>query len=213
MTLCLPILIIVMPRNAQVPSAFFKSTDVVGLAEQLLGKKIVTHVSGHITSGMIVETEAYRGPEDQASHAYQNKRSSRTETMFAEGGTIYIYLCYGIHHLLNIVTGPINCPHAILIRAIEPLEGVSTMMARRHLKKIQPNLTAGPGCLTKALGLHRGHNGTIVNQGPIYLEHYRHVPKAHILKSPRVGVGYAKEHQHLPWRFRIKDNPWTSVAS
>lgn len=183
------------------------------LAQQLLGQKIITHIDGKLTSGMIVETEAYQGPEDKASHAYLNRRTPRTETMFAPGGVLYVYLCYGIHSLVNIVTGPKDVPHAVLIRAIEPLEGLEVMLKRRKMHKVTPKLTSGPGCLSQALGLNCSHDGVSLDSSLVWIEKHKTIVLSNQMASSRVGIAYAKEHQHLPWRFRIKNNPWTSPAA
>ena len=122
------------------PAHFYTRPDVVQVAKDLLGKYLVTNFEGQVTSGKIVETEAYRAPDDRASHAFGNRRTARTEVMFAEGGHAYVYLCYGIHHLFNVVTGPSEMAHAVLVRAVQPVDNVELMLARR--------LTAGPGSLT-----------------------------------------------------------------
>lgn len=193
---------------------FYLDLDVVAISKALLGKVLVTKIGEkHYTSGMIVETEAYKAPEDRASHAFNHRRTARTETMYCEGGTAYIYLCYGIHHLFNIVTGPINIPHAVLIRAIEPFDGIPTMLKRRHLETVKPSLTAGPGALTQALGITTKLDGVKLFSKPIWVEDINiKISPSEVIASRRVGVAYAKEHQHLPWRFRIKNNPWTSKA-
>jgi DNA-3-methyladenine glycosylase len=130
------------------------------------------------------------------------------------GGITYIYVCYGIHHLMNVVTGPPEMPHGVLIRGIEPVEGVDIMLARRQLPYLQHRLTTGPGSLTQALGISRVHNGfALTGNSPIWIEDRKIViPSRCIMQSPRVGVGYAQEHQYRPWRFRIKNNSWTSPA-
>ena len=129
--------------------AFYRRKDVVKIAQELLGKVLVTNFGGVRTSGIIVETEAYAGATDKASHAYKSRRTARTEVMYMNGGTAYVYLCYGIHHLFNVVTNIQDEPHAILIRAIEPLEGIDAMLARRGKEVLQPLLTAGPGALSR----------------------------------------------------------------
>lgn len=191
--------------------SFFLQDDVISISKDLLGKFIITNINGYTTSGMIVETEAYKGPEDKASHAYNNKRTPRTETMFKTGGIAYIYLCYGMHHLFNIVTNKSNIPHAVLIRAIEPIDGINTMLTRRNFKQIKKQLTAGPGILTKALGISIKHNGISLLEDKIWIEDRGiSFTDNEIIKSPRVNIAYAKEHAKLPWRFRVKKSPWTS---
>lgn len=190
------------------------SEDVVSLAQILLGATITTHFDGVVTSGIIIETEAYKAPEDKGSHAYGNKRTKRTETLFAEAGTSYVYLCYGIHHLFNIVTGPKDIAHAVLIRAIEPSLGKDDMWTRRSIKSKGYSITNGPGKLSQALGIKTAHNGiNLLSDGsPIKITlPERQLSSKEIIASPRVGIAYAKECAHWPWRFRIKENPWTSV--
>ena len=137
----------------------FMDNDVVELSRQLLGYRLCSDIEGCFTSGVIVETEAYRAPEDKASHAYGNRRTNRTEVIFGKGGMSYVYLCYGIHHLFNVVTGPIGTAHAILIRALEPADGLSIMRIRRGPSKQDNQLTNGPGKLCQALAITRDHNG------------------------------------------------------
>lgn len=156
---------------------------------------------------MIIETEAYKGAEDKACHAYNNRRTLRTDVMFGPGGIAYIYLCYGIHHLFNIVTNTEGTPHAILIRSIFPTHGIDKMLIRRKKSKQDKSLTAGPGSLTQALGIQKKHNG-ISLQGPkIWLEDYSlDIKKTHIVSTPRIGIDYAEEHAALPWRFLLAIN-------
>lgn len=200
-------------RYAKLPRDFYQSLDVVKLSQNLLGKFIVTEQNGLRTAGMIVETEAYQGADDKASHAYNNRRTPRTETMFAEGGVAYVYLCYGMHHLFNVVTGPKDCPHAVLVRAVEPIEGIAFMLERRGMQQAHPRLTAGPGSLSKALGITIALDGSLLTSKYIWIEDRNiQLSKKDILASPRVGIDYAKEHRDLPWRFRLKNCVWTSKA-
>ena len=195
--------------------SFYTGEDVVQIAKTLLGKRLVTEFDGQRTAGRIVETEAYRGPDDKACHAWMNRRTARTEIMFAEGGHAYVYLCYGIHHLFNIVTGKKDMAHAVLVRAVEPIENVELMLARRNMPKPTFNLSAGPGTLTKALGIHTGHTGlSLVEKGtPIWLEDTgEHIAEENIVASPRVGVDYAGECALWDWRFRVRGSKWTSRA-
>jgi DNA-3-methyladenine glycosylase len=199
----------------RLPRSFYTHDDVVGIAQSLLGKTLSSLVDGVLTSGIITETEAYRGPEDKASHAFGGRRTPRTEVMYAEGGTAYIYLCYGIHHLFNVVTSGRNTPHAVLIRAIEPTDGLEVMLERRKMVKLLPRLTSGPGALSEALGLKTSMTGADLTDpsSPVWLEDRGvHVSPGEIIASARVGVGYAAEWAGEPWRFRIKGNPWTSPA-
>jgi DNA-3-methyladenine glycosylase len=192
---------------------FYLREDVVRISKELLGKFLYTNIDGKLTGGMIVETEAYHGPEDKASHAFNNKRTPRTENFFHEGGVSYVYLCYGIHYLFNVITNKKDIPHAILIRAIEPTEGIDIMLERRKKTKAGPDLTAGPGSLTMALGINSKHNDLSLLGNTIWLEDKQiEFKKNEIIASPRVGIDYAEEWAIKPWRFRVKDNPWTSKA-
>ncbi len=193
---------------------FYTQEDVVQIAKDLLGKVLVTQINEIITSGIIVETEAYRGSDDKACHAYPNKKTKRTEIMFEEGGKAYVYLCYGIHHLFNIVTGKKEQAEAVLIRAIEPLDNIEKMLERRNFKEIKYNVTAGPGSLSQALGIHKElHNGIslIKKDSPIWIENRNiNYSEKDIIASRRVGVDYAEECALWDWRFRIQKNKWTS---
>lgn len=199
----------------KIPLKFYTRNNVVQIAKDLLGKYLVTRFDGQITAGKIVETEAYRGPDDKACHAWMNRRTNRTEIMFANGGHAYVYLCYGIHHLFNIVTGKRDMAHAILIRAIEPVENVELMLERRNLTKLTPRLTAGPGSLTQALGIRTEHTGLslVADDSPIWLEDRgEEVLEENIIASPRVGVDYAGECALWDWRFRVRGSRWASPA-
>jgi len=193
---------------------FYTRENVIQISKDLLGKFLMTRIEGEIvTGGMIVETEAYAGATDRASHAYGNRRTNRTETMFAQGGISYVYLCYGIHNLFNIVTNQSEIPHAVLIRAIEPTIGIDLMIQRRKKKKLDFTLTSGPGSLSEALGITRNQNSISLLDDEIWVEdHGISFPENKIIASPRVGVGYAKEDALLPWRFRVKENSWTSKS-
>ncbi|MDP6569652.1 MAG: DNA-3-methyladenine glycosylase [Candidatus Marinimicrobia bacterium] len=192
---------------------FYLRDDVLQISRELLGKVICTHINGKFTSGTVVETEAYAGVTDRASHAYNNRRTPRTETMFAEGGTAYVYLCYGVHHLFNIVTNVVGVPHAVLIRAVEPINGIDIMLHRRNMVKAHPRLTAGPGCLTQALGIHASDSGSSLLGDTIWIEDGKSIPDKLIKTSPRVGVDYAGEDAKLPWRYYIENNLWVSRVS
>lgn len=192
---------------------FYLNTDVVQAARDLLGKVLYTCVDNEVTAGVIVETEAYCGATDKACHAYPNKRTKRTETMFQVGGTAYVYLCYGIHHMFNVVTNAKDTADAVLIRAVEPLEGLDLMKTRRKLKKPGTNLTAGPAVLAQALGISTDDDMTDLLGDKIWLEdHGKQYKEDEIIASPRVGIDYAGDDALLPWRFRLKDNKWCSKA-
>jgi DNA-3-methyladenine glycosylase len=197
-----------MPK---LPFSFYQSDDVNDLAIRLLGKKLVTVVDGVLTAGVIVETEAYKGIEDKASHAFGGRLTNRTQTMYEPGGITYVYLCYGIHSLINVVTGPEFTPHAVLIRGLEPTHGVEVMLLRRHMASLQPRITAGPGALSKALGIDRGLNGKDLSGEEIWIEDYdQPYHSGEIITSPRIGVSYAQDHALLPWRYYYKGNKFVS---
>ncbi len=194
--------------------SFYRGDDVLQISKDLLGKVLCSyHPDEGITSGIIVETEAYAGAIDRASHAYGNRRTDRTEVMYEPGGVAYVYLCYGIHSLFNVITGYKDVPHAVLVRALEPLDGLDIMLRRRNMKKVEPRVTAGPGMLTQAMGITTKDDGTELDGKRIWIVNGgREVKDDEIIASPRVGVDYAGEDAHLPYRFRIKDNEWTSKA-
>lgn len=196
----------------KLPKSFYQSMDVISLSRQLIGKTLVSNFEGHRTTGMIVETEAYLGAIDRASHAFGMKRTRRTEVMYGEGGLVYVYLCYGIHHLFNVVVSPKQYPHAILIRALEPLEGIDIMLSRCHKPSLNPTLTGGPGTLTKAMGLTTAHTGmSLTGRSPIWIEQgAREIPDDEIIASTRVGVAYAGQDALLPYRFMLRGNPYLS---
>lgn len=183
---------------------FYCQEDVVSLSQQLLGKYLMTHIDGKLTGGMILETEAYKGAEDRACHAYKNKRTKRTEAMFDQGGVAYVYLCYGMHNLFNVVTNQKNIPHAILIRAITPEIGIETMQLRR--KTTSPNqLTSGPGKVCQALNIQISHNASLLTESPVWIEDRGITFQNHQIEAtPRIGVSYAQEDALLPWRFLLK---------
>lgn len=196
-----------------IPLSFYQKEDVIQIGKELLGKKLVTVDSkNQLTSGIIVETESYKGAEDRACHAYQNRRTPRTEPMFHNGGISYVYLCYGIHYLFNVVTHKIDTPHAVLIRAIEPVDGIDWMLQRRNKKRVDRSLTAGPGALTQALGIDLSFNKKSLLSSEIWIEEGTFIREENIIATPRVGVSYAKEDALLPYRFRILKNSWTSLA-
>lgn len=196
-----------------IPQEFYQSEDVLSLSKALLGKFIVSHIDGQYSSGMIVETEAYRAPDDKACHAYANKRTPRTETMFAIGGTCYVYICYGIHNLFNIVTAPKDTAHAILVRAIEPVDGKELMEARRNMSISKKESCNGPGKFTRCMGITKSQNGIDLcsKKSELYIEDRGIVIQSKdIIAGPRVGMSTAEECSHWPWRFRIKGNKWSS---
>ena len=192
------------------PYSFYQQPDVVAISRSLLGKYLCTRFNGTpATCGRIVETEAYSAHNDKACHAYQGRYTGRTKIMFAPGGHAYVYLCYGIHHLFNVVTNVEGQADAILIRAIEPSEGLNTMLSRRNMSSSHPRLCNGPGKLTQALGIRTDHYGTDLTSGPIWIEDRNEVLNTQDIRTgPRVGVDYAGDDAKLQWRFRIAGTRW-----
>lgn len=192
-------------------NTFYNRADVVAIARELLGKVMVTHFDGLLTTGRIVETEAYAGVTDRASHSFGGRRTNRTEIMYGAGGTAYVYLCYGIHHLFNVVTNLQDIPHAILVRGVEPLQGIDTMLKRTGKKKADHTLTRGPGNVSKALGIFTHHTGADLMSDEMYIgDDGFKLSRKDIIATPRIGVDYAGEDAKLPYRFIVKDNPYVS---
>jgi DNA-3-methyladenine glycosylase len=190
---------------------FYQRPDVVSIARELLGKVLVSQIDGELTSGIIVETEAYAGTSDKASHAFGNRRTNRTEIMYRPGGVAYVYLCYGIHHLFNIVTNVADEPHAVLIRAIEPLDGIDHMIRRRKASELTPSLTAGPGSMSASMGITRQFSGVDLDKLPLFVEDRGiDIDPINIIAGTRVGVAYAQEDALLPYRFSIAGNKYVS---
>jgi len=177
---------------------FYLRENVTLIAKELLGKMILSNIEGKITGGWITETEAYAGAIDKASHAYNNRRTKRTEVIFQKGGITYVYLCYGMHFLLNVVTHLKSTPHAVLIRSVIPEIGEEHMENR--LGRKTRNSLSGPGVVCKGLGITLEHNGLSLLGNTIWIEDHGNKPKQ-ILQSPRIGVDYAGEDAKLPWRF------------
>lgn len=190
---------------------FYKRTNVLLIAQELLGKILVTNRDGVITSGRIVEVEAYNGIIDKASHAFGGRKTNRNEIMYADGGVAYVYLCYGIHHLFNVITHTKETPHAILIRALEPAKGIDEMLNRTGKKKPDNTLTRGPGNVSKALGITTKQNTVSLLSNELFIadDGFRY-NKNEIAASPRIGVDYAGKDALLPYRFFIKGNPFVS---
>ena len=197
---------------------FYTSGDTLDIAQDLLGKLLVVPTaSGERVSAMIVETEAYLGAIDKAAHSYGNRRTPRTETMFAVGGTAYIFFIYGMYFQFNVVVGAIDTPHAILIRAVEPFENIEIMRMRRNAKSKHPdrkmldkNLTSGPGKLCIALGIDRTFNNEDVLGEKVWLEDFKTFSAGEIASGKRIGIDYAEEFAEKPWRFWVKDNLFVS---
>lgn len=198
----------------KVPPEFYVSNDVVSLSKLVLGMYLFTNINGIITGGKIVETEAYCGAIDRGSHAYKNRNTPRTRILFENGGFSYVYLCYGIHYLCNLLTGDQDRPHAVLIRGLEPVTGLSLMLKRRNFSTLTPALTAGPGSLATALGIKKEHNALSLFGNTIWLEEPdESKPKdEEILASPRVGMNFDGPWHTAPLRFSISNNPYVSKA-
>lgn len=190
------------------PASFYEHKDVVRIARDLLGKTLVTLTDGKLTSGLIVETEAYSYRE-RGCHAYNNKMTERNKVMFEQGGVAYVYLCYGVHNLFNIVTNKAGKADAVLVRALQPLKGEETMLARMKTNSLK-RITSGPGKLTKALGIDRKLNGASLIKSDLWIENGVKINKKEIVTTTRIGIDYAGEDSKLPWRFYLKDNVWVS---
>jgi len=195
----------ILPRN------FYTRDDVVLIARELLGKTLYSSINGILTSGLITETEAYAGVTDRASHAFNGRRTSRTEVMFMAGGTAYVYLCYGVHSLFNVVTSFEGTPNAVLIRSVKPMEGLEAMKCRNGKTSMGLREGTGPGKVSKILGIHYSHSGwPLVHEkgrpsgDGLWIEDVGIVPDpALIIAGPRIGVDYAGDDALLPYRFRI----------
>lgn len=198
-------------RGKKLKTTFYRRDNVLLVAEELLGKLLVTNWNGGRCAGRIVECEAYAGIMDRASHAFAARRTNRNEMMYAKGGVGYVYLCYGIHHLFNVVTHPGDTPHAVLLRALEPTEGIALMLERTGKEKLDRTLTRGPGNLTKAMGITTANNGIDLGGDELWLEDDGFVYKEEeIATSPRIGVDYAGDDALLPYRFYVKGNRFVS---
>ncbi len=189
---------------------FYLHDDAVAVARDLLGKLIVAPDSeGRRVSGMIVETEAYRGTTDRAAHTYGGRRTPRNEITYGTGGHAYVFFIYGLYYQLNVVTGPAEHPHVVLIRGVEPVDGIEIMRERRGPMK-DKNLTSGPGKLCIALAIDRGLNGEDLLGNRIWLEDHRTFPPGEIAVGKRIGIDYAGEDAERPWRFWLRDNIYVS---
>jgi len=191
--------------------AFYQRKDVVEIAKDLLGKIVVTNIGGKITSGRIVETEAYVANVDKASHAYNGKRTLRNEAMYAAAGAVYVYICYGMHNMLNIVTNDLNVPDAILIRALEPVNGFDIMLERTGKKMFDNTLTKGPGNVAKAMGISKNISGLILGDKiiNIYKDDFSFL-QDEIGTSKRIGIDGAGTDAELPYRFFVRGNKFVS---
>lgn len=190
---------------------FYQRQDVVQIAKELIGKVVVTHINGITTSGRIVETEAYMAHIDKASHAYNGKRTNRNEPMYSHAGTVYVYICYGMHTMLNVVTNDKDVPDAVLIRALEPIEGIEEMLKRTGKKTLDNTLTRGPGNLAKALGLTKAHSGLQFGHAEIDIfDDGFKVKEEDTGVSKRIGIDGAGDDALLPYRFYLKGNKFVS---
>lgn len=202
-------------RHTRLERDFYTRADTLRVARELLGKRLVVPAAGGArVSGRVVEVEAYLGAEDRAAHSYGGRRTRRTETMYAAGGTAYVFFVYGMHHQFNVVTGPEGLPHAVLVRAVEPEEGVELMRGRRPVRK-ERELTSGPGKLCRALGLDLSFDGEDLTQGGrVWLEEtgVKFRPDE-IASGPRIGIAYAAEDALKPWRFWVEGNEYVSRKS
>ncbi len=199
-----------MRVEKKLPESFYVRNEVTQIAKELLGKVLVTVWNGKKTSGRIVETEAYAGEVDKASHAFKGK-TGRTNVMYQNGGIAYVYLCYGLHQMFNIVTGATGTPHAVLIRGVEPLEGIDVMLQRTGKKVLDEPLTRGPGNVGKAFGFHRSQSGISLQSAEMYIADDGYQVDASLIQtSPRIGVAYAGEHALWEYRFYIKGNKYVS---
>ena len=189
----------------KLPLSFYLREDVVKISKELLGKYLFTSIDGIITAGIIIETEAYNGIHDRASHAYSGRRTARTEIMYGAGGISYIYLCYGIHSLINVVTNRENIPHAVLIRAIIPAKGIHHIRERRNKPKLNDEkLCIGPGTVSQGLGIDFNYTGISLIGKKIWIEDKGlKINSKEIIAGPRIGVDYAGKDALLPYRFRI----------
>jgi DNA-3-methyladenine glycosylase len=195
----------------KLPAQFYESANVVEIARDLLGKILITKFDGIVTSGKIVETEAYIGLTDRASHSYNGKRTTRNEHMYAPPGISYVYICYGMHHLFNVTTNKKGIPDAVLIRALEPLEGIDAMLQRTGKVKLDNTLTKGPGNVGKALGISKDHSGLNLSGNKIFIVDDNIVYNAdEIGASPRIGVESAGEAALYPYRFFVRGNKFVS---
>jgi DNA-3-methyladenine glycosylase len=194
----------------KLPREFYTRSNVLTVARELLGKLLVVPAKdGRRVSGMVVEAEAYRGPQDRAAHSYGGRRTKRSETMYGIGGTAYVFFVYGMYYQFNVVTNAAETPHAVLIRALEPVEGIDLMRKRRH-DQIDHNLTNGPGKLCIALGIDRKLDHADLLGNKVWLESSEIIPAQKTASGPRIGIDYAEEWVNKPWRFWIKDNPFVS---
>ncbi len=209
-----------MPKK--LPNSFYLREDTIAAAKELLGKLIVVpDEKGRRVSGMIVETEAYLGVDDRAAHSYNGRRTPRNEVTYGKGGHVYVFFIYGMYYQLNVVTGAVDHPNVVLIRAVEPVEGIEIMRQRRWSEpeaiaagsKKDRNLTSGPGKLCIALNIDRSLNGEDLRGKHIWLEDHRTFTDKEIAVGKRIGIDYAGEDADRPWRFWVKENQFVSKVN
>lgn len=194
------------------PKSFYTSDDVVSIAQKLLGKVLRININDHLVLCRIIETEAYRGPEDKASHSYNNRYTERTKVMYEEGGVTYIYISYGMHFMLNIVTSVKGSPHAVLIRAVEPLSQIEHIKYKRQVTAENYVLTGGPGKVCQALGINKDHNNIVLYHKDSIISIFDDGFKVgEIISTPRVGMSiHVGDASHWPWRFYLSGNKYVS---
>lgn len=190
----------------------FYLRDANAVAPELLGKQLIHYSDKGVTSGIIVEVESYIGPHDRGSHAYLNKRTERTEIQFGLGGYAYVYTIYGMHSCFNVVTNIKDKPEVVLIRALEPVDGIELMQQRRNTKKLL-DLCNGPGKLCQAMDITKVQYGCDLCDSELYLESSRIIEKSSIMVSPRINIDYAGDCKKYLWRYYIKDNPYVSKVA
>ncbi len=202
-----------MPGNPKkLDRSFYDRKDVLRIARELLGKILVTQWDGVRSSGRIVETEAYAGEQDRACHAFGGRRTTRSDDLYGAPGSVYIYICYGMHHLFNVITNKKDIPHAVLIRALEPLEGVEHMLNRTGKPVADYSLTKGPGNLSRAMGISKLQSGGNLFSEEIYIaDDGLRYKKEQVIVTKRIGVESAREDAELPYRFIVKGNPYVSA--
>ncbi len=193
---------ITLLRSNKLPISFYRQKNVCTIGKALIGKVLVTSFQGIDTAGRIVETEAYNGIIDRASHSWNGRRTLRTEIMYAAGGLSYVYLCYGIHHLFNVVTNETDVPHAVLVRGVEPLLGIDDMLLRTGKPKLDNSLTRGPGNVSKALGIHSKHTGMDLQGDELFIaDDGCKIKPSQLIATPQIGIDYAREDALLLYRF------------
>ncbi|MBR2179328.1 MAG: DNA-3-methyladenine glycosylase [Selenomonadaceae bacterium] len=179
---------------------FYRQSALI-VARELIGKKLIFHTEEGTTGGIIIETEAYMGADDAASHSYQNRRTKRTEAMFSDGGHAYIYLIYGMYLCFNVSANLKDVPEAVLIRALEPTDGIELMQRRRNKQSLK-DLCSGPGKLTQAMGISMKHYDIDLCGEELYIETTDLTPK--IATTKRINIDYAGEAANYPWRFILQ---------